>query len=112
MVRLNHGFGLAGGYTGMTVEELRATLPDAEPPAVSPLLRAMWLAANGRWDEAHRIAQDISNRSGAWVHAYLHRVEGDLGNARYWYRQAGQDEATDSLEAEWSRIATELLRSL
>jgi hypothetical protein len=93
----------------MTIDDFRATLRDAEPPAVAPVLRAMWHAANGNWSEAHRIAQDINDRSGAWVHAHLHRAEGDLGNARYWYRQAAQDEATDSLEAEWSRIATALL---
>src|SRR5262245_60718800 len=95
----------------MTLDEFRATLNDAEPPAVAPVLRAMWHAANGEWDEAHRIAQDINDRSGAWVHAHLHRVEGDLGNARYWYSHAGQAEATESIEAEWEQIVTELLRS-
>jgi hypothetical protein len=93
----------------MTIDEFRATLRDADPPPVAPVLRAMWHAANGSWNEAHRIAQDINDRSGAWVHAHLHRAEGDLGNARYWYRQAAQREATDSLEAEWSRITTALL---
>lgn len=93
----------------MNLDEFRATLSEATPPAVAPLLRAMWYAANGKWDDAHGIAQDVNDRSGAWVHAHLHRVEGDLGNARYWYRQAAQHEATDSIEAEWSRIVTELL---
>jgi len=96
----------------MTIDEFRATLADAEPPAVAPVLRAMWHAANGNWNEAHRIAQDINDPSGAWVHAHLHRAEGDSGNARYWYHQAAQGEATDSLEAEWERIATELLGKL
>ena len=96
----------------MTVEEFRATLNGPAPPAVTPLLRAMWYAANGKWDDAHRIAQDINDRSGAWVHAHLHRVEGDLGNARYWYAHAAKVEATESIEAEWERIVTELLRSL
>lgn len=95
----------------MTIDEFRATLSDTEPPAVAPALRAMWHAAKGNWDEAHRIAQDINDRSGAWVHAHLHRVEGDSGNARYWYRQADQIEAQESLEAEWSRIVAELLKS-
>ena len=58
----------------MTLDEFRATLHDAEPPAVRPLLRAMWYAANGKWNEAHRIAQENNDRSGAWVHAHLHRV--------------------------------------
>lgn len=95
----------------MTIEEFKATLGNAEPPPVAPVLRAMWHAANGNWNEAHRIAQDINDRSGAWVHAHLHRAEGDLGNASYWYRQAAQRESTDSLEAEWARIVNELLRS-
>ena len=93
----------------MTLAEFRASLNQSEPPAVTPALSALWHAARGEWDEAHRIAQDVNNRSGAWVHAHLHRQEGDLGNARYWYGQAGQPEATDSLEDEWARIATELL---
>jgi hypothetical protein len=93
----------------MTFDEFKATLRDADPPAVSPVLRALWHAANDNWNEAHRIAQDIDDRSGAWVHAHLHRAEGDLGNARYWYRQARQSEATDSLEAEWARIVEALL---
>ena len=93
----------------MTIDEFRATLPEPEPPAVGPLLQAMWYAANGKWDDAHGIAQDVNDRSGAWVHAHLHRVEGDQGNARYWYRQAAQHEATDSIEAEWARIVTKLL---
>ena len=63
---------------------------------------AVW-AAKGNWDQAHKIVQDESDKASAWVHAYLHRVEGDLGNAGYWYRQAGQPAAKDSLEAEWER---------
>jgi len=93
----------------MTLDDFKATLDDARPPEVAPVLRALWYAANGKWDEAHRIAQDINDSSGAWVHAYLHRVEGDQENARYWYRRASQIEATDAIEAEWARIATTLL---
>ena len=92
----------------MTLEEFKATLATASPPNV-PLLRALWHDANSNWNEAHRIAQEIEDKAGAWVHAYLHRKEGDLGNAAYWYRQAGQPVATDSLENEWNRIATALL---
>jgi hypothetical protein len=80
----------------------------APPPDLSAPLAALWWAAKGDWDQAHRIVQDESSREAAWVHAYLHRVEGDLGNAGYWYRQAGQPVATDSLEAEWQRIADTL----
>ena len=99
------------GPIAMTIDEFKATLNDTTPPAVPPVLRAMWHAGKGQWDEAHRIAQDVNDQSGAWVHAHLHRVEGDLGNARYWYRQASQPEAFDSLDAEWLRIAAALLQA-
>jgi len=84
---------------------------DGAPPApdLNAPLAGLWWAAKGDWDRAHKIVQDESSREAAWVHAYLHRVEGDLGNAGYWYRQAGQPTAKDSLEAEWERIATALL---
>jgi len=94
----------------MTIDEFRASLAGAQPPAVSPLLRALWHDAKGDWDRAHALAQDEDERSGAWVHAYLHRKEGDLGNAAYWYRRAHQPVATDSLDVEWARIASALLQ--
>jgi hypothetical protein len=83
----------------------------APPPDLSAPLAALWWAAKSDWDQAHKIVQDESSREAAWVHAYLHRVEGDLGNAGYWYRQAGQPVAKDSLQAEWERIAATLLGS-
>lgn len=89
--------------------DLRASLSDMAPaPEWSPPLAALWWAAKGDWDQAHKIVQDESDRDSAWVHAYLHRVEGDLGNAGYWYRQAGQPVAKDTLEAEWARIVATL----
>ena len=59
---------------------------------------------------AHRLVQDESSNDAAWVHAYLHRVEGDLGNAGYWYRRAGKPVAKGSLDEEWGAIAAALLR--
>jgi hypothetical protein len=94
----------------MTLEEFRASLSGTAPPQVAPALRALWHDARGDWDAAHSVAQDVDDASGAWVHAYLHRKEGDIGNARYWYDRAGRPEATDSLDAEWSRIVVELLK--
>ncbi|MBR0994057.1 hypothetical protein JQ580_25380 [Bradyrhizobium japonicum] len=89
-----------------------ASLDGAAPaPRLSAPLSGLWWAAKGDWEQAHRIVQDDNSRDAAWVHAYLHRVEGDFGNAGYWYRQAGQPAATDSLEAEWERIAATLLGS-
>ena len=88
---------------------LKASLSDAAPNAtLAPPLAALWWAAKGNWDAAHKIVMNEETREAAWVHAYLHRVEGDLGNAGYWYRQAGQPVAKDSLEAEWERITTAL----
>ena len=96
----------------MNVVQFKASLSAAAPaPQLGAPLAALWWAARGDWDQAHRIVQDEETSQAAWVHAYLHRVEGDLGNAGYWYRQAGQPAATDSLQAEWERIAATLLRS-
>jgi hypothetical protein len=94
----------------MTLEQFRATLSGETSPAVEPALQALWHDARGDWDKAHEMANGVEDRTGAWVHAYLHRKEGDLGNAAYWYNRAGQPVATDSLDAEWDRIARALLR--
>jgi len=90
--------------------EFRASLSGAAPaPGLDAPLAALWWAGKGNWDQAHSIAQDVPTAQGSWVHAYLHRVEGDLGNAGYWYRRADQPVAKDSLETEWERIVTALL---
>lgn len=80
-----------------------------DAPTNGPLLlRAIWHALRGEWDEAHAIAQDDMTDSGAWVHAWLHRIEGDLGNAAYWYRRAGRPVATGPTEDEGREIASSL----
>jgi hypothetical protein len=90
--------------------DFKASLSRAAPaPGLAAPLAALWWAAKGNWDAAHKIAQDQDTAASAWVHAYLHRVEGDLGNAGYWYRQAGQPVAAGSLESEWERITSALL---
>ncbi len=94
----------------MTIEEFlvlkdEGTVPDDIPP----LLQALLLDAAGDWDSAHSIAQKDPSDDGSWVHAYLHRVEGDLGNASYWYHHAGRNLPEISLEEEWEYIAMELL---
>ena len=94
----------------MTIEEFTATLAsERAPEGISAALRARWEDARGEWDAAHQIAQDLEDSDGSWIHAYLHRKEGDLGNAGYWYRRAGKPVAGDSLDAEWRRIVTALL---
>ncbi len=88
----------------------KASLSGAEPaPDLPAPLAGLWWAAKGDWDRAHKIVQDDGTREAAWVHAYLHRVEGDLSNAGYWYRRAGRPTPEDSLQAEWERIASSLL---
>jgi hypothetical protein len=94
----------------MTLSEFRGSLTQSEPlPGMPPLLAALWWEAQGDWDRAHSIAQDESGADGAWVHAYLHRREGDASNAGYWYRQAGRAHCTSSLEKEWEEIVAALL---
>lgn len=93
----------------MTLADFIATLAGATPPPLSDALRALWHDARGDWDAAHRVAQDVANESGSWVHAYLHRKEGDHGNAAYWYRRAGKPVASGPVEAEWNTIAAALL---
>jgi hypothetical protein len=94
----------------MTVEELRAALAHDRPPAgLSPLLLALWHDGRGNWDGAHAVAQDDPSPEASWVHAYLHRKEGDPSNAGYWYRRAGRPSYSGSLDEEWEAIARALL---
>ena len=96
----------------MTVEAFRHTLADAAPPGgVGLALQALWWAGKGNWDRAHGCAQEREGDPACdWVHAYLHRVEGDGVNASYWYRRAGRPVAATSIGDEWSAIATALLQ--
>ena len=94
----------------MTLAEFKASVAEKGPPhGVSRALVALWHDAKGDWTAAHDTAQEIEDSTGAWVHAYLHRKEGDDGNAAYWYRRAGQAIARDALDAEWERIVAALL---
>jgi len=78
------------------------------PDDLAPLLKALLIEADGNWDEAHRIAQNIYTSDGSWVHAYLHRKEGDLSNASYWYSKARKEVPYESLADEWTSIAKSL----
>ena len=91
----------------MTFDEFKEslTLPAPPPDLAGPLL-ALWHDARGNWDAAHEIAQNVADESGAWVHAYLHRKEGDPGNAAYWYRRARKPDARVSLDEEWALIVS------
>jgi hypothetical protein len=94
----------------MTPDSFKRTTRDPAPPGqLSPTLEALWWAAKGDWNRAHLLVQDDPSREAAWVHAYLHRVEGDLGNAAYWYRKADRPAPSGALDAEWGAIVTALL---
>ena len=94
----------------MTFDQYRQSLTQAQPPAgLSTALQALWHAGRDNWDQAHDLAQDDPSAAGSWVHAYLHRVEGDTWNAGYWYRRAGKPAATGSLPAEWEAMVRALL---
>jgi hypothetical protein len=93
----------------MTEEEFHASLPYAAPPAgLSPALEALWYAAKGEWEKAHDLTQP-GGMELDWVHAYLHRVEGDLSNAGYWYRRAGKPPATVPINEEWAALVRTFL---
>ena len=92
----------------MDLEQFNASLSGDAPPLPPPLL-AMWHEAKGDWDAAHRVVQAEGDRDSAWVHAFLHRREGDLGNARYWYRRAGRAESDQTPEQERGTITAALL---
>lgn len=94
----------------MDLTQFRALARKKEPPAdLMPALRGLLWDAKGNWDMAHECAQAQEDRSGDWVHAYLHRKEGDLANAGYWYRRAKRPMPKGSLEEEWEAIAQALL---
>jgi hypothetical protein len=94
----------------MTPDLFRASLSADQPPSgLSPPLEALWWAGKGDWERAHALVQNEAGAQAAWVHAHLHRVEGELANAGYWYRRAGRPVASGGLDEEWRAIATALL---
>src|SRR5215469_9100858 len=94
----------------MTPSAFKRSLSDKKPPdTLPPALIALWWAGKDDWDKAHKIAMDEGGADCAWVHAYLHRVEGDLDNAGYWYRQARRKPSTAELSQEWSKMVAALL---
>lgn len=96
----------------MSFDEFQAmVMSGAAPAGASGALQALWHDARGDWDGAHECAQEDKSRDGSWVHAYLHRKEGDEGNAGYWYARAGRPMPGRgvTLETEWAAIARELL---
>ncbi|MBX5472227.1 MAG: hypothetical protein IRZ23_07175 [Acetobacteraceae bacterium] len=93
----------------MTREQFLASLSEASPPKVSAPLQGLWWDAKGDWKQAHASVQNADGAEAAWVHAYLHRKEGDLSNARYWYRKAGKPVPNTALGEEWDALLAALL---
>ena len=94
----------------MNFNEFKGSLvSDTPPDGVSNLLKALWYDGHDNWEQAHNIVQDIHNKEASWIHAYLHRKEGDEGNASYWYHRAGKRMPDVSLTEEWEGIVKELL---
>jgi hypothetical protein len=96
----------------MTFDQFESSLKQQRPPeGLSPYLTALWRDGSGDWDAAHEIVQDISTKTAARLHAYLHRKEGDESNARYWYRQAGESfPSGQTLDEEWRDLVERLLQ--
>jgi len=96
----------------MTPAELKqSALKDARPPAgLGEAALALWYLRKGDWEKSHAIAQDLHDAHGAWIHALLHLVEGDLSNARYWFAEAGRPSVKPAqADALWDEIATGVL---
>lgn len=92
------------------MEQFVSSLNQQDPPiAISVYLQALWYDGKDDWHKAHNIIQDIDDKKAAWVHAYLHRKEGDVGNARYWYTRAGKTFPSLSLQQEWENITEAFL---
>ena len=91
----------------MTRAELIGSLKNASPPAgLDPLILSLWYDAKGDWHKAHEIVQDLTSKAAEWIHAYLHRKEGDFINAKYWYMRAEQNMPETGFDpaAEWNNI--------
>ena len=95
----------------MTYDEFIASLSADQPPTnISGVLKALWYDGKEDWESSHNVAQDIHDKTGSWVHAYLHRKEGDISNARYWYSMAGKREFTGSLKDEWESLVKNFIQ--
>ena len=94
----------------MDLKKFKESLSQNEPPQnLSVYLKALWLDAKGEWGKAHVLIQDVTDKKAAWIHAYLHRKEGDIFNADYWYHRADKKRPDISLEKEREEIVDELL---
>ncbi|HYF31875.1 MAG TPA: hypothetical protein VD993_12215 [Chitinophagaceae bacterium] len=94
----------------MNFNEFSSSLSSAAPPErISVYLEALWYDGKNDWDKAHDTIQDVEDKTAAWIHAYLHRKEGDVFNANYWYNRAGKRMPGYGLEQEWKEIVEALI---
>jgi hypothetical protein len=94
----------------MNLQQLKQSIDENKiPNDLSVYLKALWYDAKGDWDKAHYTIQDVPDKNASWIHAYLHRKEGDIGNADYWYHQAGRKRPNISLNEEWEEIVNAFL---
>lgn len=94
----------------MNYDQFIDSLKKKDPPELSGYLLSLWHEKKNDWEKAHAIAQDIHDPDGSWIHAHLHRVEGDEGNAGYWYGKANRKEPDIPLDEEWNRLVEYFLR--
>lgn len=94
----------------MTFDAFKSSLKSGTPPEVNNMLLALWHERNGDWTKSHEIVQDIDSRDAAWIHAYLHRREGDESNAGYWYRRASKPFPGVSMDQEWEALCAHFLK--
>ena len=93
----------------MTFEQFKSSLTGNLPAHISVYLESLWYDGKGDWDKSHTVIQDVEDKNGAWIHAYLHRKEGDTSNADYWYSRAGKKRPAVSLNEEWENLVKEFL---
>jgi hypothetical protein len=93
----------------MSLDEFKSSLHDKVPPKMSVYLESLWYDGKDDWSKSHTIIQDIEDKNAAWIHAYLHRKEGDISNADYWYNRAGKKRPAISLNEEWENLVKNFL---
>ncbi len=95
----------------MTIAEFKSSVNGLSPPNNLAIeLKSLWYDGNGDWEKSHDVIQDVNSGNAAWIHAYLHRKEGDVGNAKYWYAKAGRSMPSVGLDEEWEMLVVHFLK--
>ncbi|MDB5229454.1 MAG: hypothetical protein JWN76_259 [Chitinophagaceae bacterium] len=94
----------------MDLTTFKQSLSGGKPPEnISAYLQSLWYDGKGDWKKSHEVIQDIAGNNAAWIHAYLHRKEGDIWNADFWYNKAGKKRPDMTLEKEWEELVNAML---